>query len=317
MSDRDYYDVLGVSRSATADEIKRAYRTLAKKHHPDQNKDDASAEARFKEVQEAYSVLSDAKKRARYDHFGRAGVASGAGGGPHVSWTTGGGQPIDIGDLSDLFDFSFAGGSGGGERQGGSSIFDQIFQGSRPGRRGRAKPRPVPGDDIEHHVTLAFEQAFRGVSVDVERWKISVRVPPGVRDGQRIRIKGKGGVGRHGGPPGDLFIVCRVTPHRYFQRREDDIYLDVPIALDEAALGAKIDLPTIDGVRTVTVPKGTASGAKLRLAGLGMPKSSGARGDQIAVIKIVPPGNLTKEQAALMKQFAETGRASPRDGVWT
>lgn len=316
MADRDYYEVLGVSRSATADEIKRAYRTLAKKYHPDQNKDDASAEARFKEVQEAYGVLSDAKKRGQYDQFGRAGVASGAGGGPHVTWRTGGGEPIDVGDLSDLFDFSFVGGSGGRERPGGSSVFDQFFQGRQGGRR-RSRPGPQVGADIEHRITLAFEQAYRGVSVDVEQSKVTVRVPPGVRDGQRIRLRGKGGPGRHGGPPGDLFIVCQVTAHAYFERRDDDIYLDVPITLDEAALGAKIDLPTLDGVRTVTIPAGTGSGTKLRLTGLGMPKSKGERGHQFAVIKIVPPGKLTDEQATLMNRFAKTRTDSPREGLWT
>ncbi len=314
MPDRDYYDVLGISRSATADDIKRAYRKLAKKYHPDHNENDASAEARFKELQEAYGVLSDANSRGQYDQFGRAGAASG-GGGPHVTWTTGGGDPIDVEELSDLFDFSFVGGPGGREQPGGSSIFDQFFQGRQGGRR-RSRPGPQAGEDIEHHITLAFEQAFRGVSVDVERSKVTVRVPPGVRDGQRIRLRSQGGAGRHGGPPGDLFIACHVTAHAFFERREDDVYLDLPISLDEAALGAKIDLPTLDGVRTVTVPAGTASGTKLRLAGLGMPKSNGERGHQYAVIKIVPPGSLTDTQASLMAEFAKTRADSPREGLW-
>ncbi len=320
MSQRDYYDVLGVSRSATPDEIKRAYRRLAKQHHPDRNKGDAGAEARFKELQAAYSVLSSPEKRARYDQFGHAGVESGAAGGQNVRWTTGG-DPIDIGNLSDLFDFGFSGGQPG---RGGSSGFDQFFHGRSRSRKPRQKPKR--GGDVEHTVSLTFEQGARGVSLDlplpasegVPAQRITVRVPPGVKDGQRIRVRGKGQPGPAGAPAGDLYIVCSIKPHPHFERRGSDIYLDVPITLDEAALGARVDLPTLDGVRTVTIPPGTASGAKLRLVGLGVSAARGGRrGDQYAVIKIVPPQTLTDEQKDLLTKFARTGRASLRDGLWT
>lgn len=320
MSQRDYYDVLGVSRSATPDEIKRAYRRLAKQHHPDHNKDDAGAEERFKEVQTAYGVLSSPEKRARYDQFGHVGVESGTAGGQNVRWTTGG-DPIDIGNLSDLFDFGFSGGQPG---HGGSSGFDQFFRGRSRSRKPRQRPKK--GRDVEHAVTLTFEQGARGVSLDlplpasegVPAQRITVRVPPGVEDGQRIRVRGKGQPGPAGAPPGDLYIACSIKPHPYFERRGSDIYLDVPITLDEAALGARVDLPTLDGVRTVTIPAGTASGTILRLASLGVPAAKGGRrGDQYAVIKIVPPQTLTEEQEDLLAKFARTGRASPRDGLWT
>lgn len=319
MDERDHYEVLGVSRNATNDDIKRAYRRLAKAYHPDQNKGDAAAEAKFKELQAAYSVLSNSEDRARYDRFGGSGVDGAAAGGPHVAWTTSG-QPIDLGDLSDLFDFSFTGGQ---EGRGGPSGFEQFFGGRGAGRPTAAGPEP--SGDVEHDITLTFEQAVKGVSLELDvhggrdgrRQRISVKVPAGVKDGQRIRLRGKGQPGRRGRPPGDVYIVCSIKPHRFFERRGHDIYLDVPITLDEAALGTKIDLPTLDGVRTVTVPAGTASGARLRLAGLGVRKTEGgARGDQYVVVKIVPPAALTAEQASLLRRFAATLGASPRDGLW-
>lgn len=321
MADRDYYEVLGISRDATGDEIKRAYRRLAKQHHPDRNEGDAGAERKFKEVQGAYAVLSDVDKRAGYDRLGQGGMHAAAAGGPQVTWTTGG-EPIDIEDLSDLFDFSHLGGQAASG--GGPSGFEQFF---RRGGRGAATRQPPPaGQDVEQDITLTFEQAVRGITLQLQvtagatgaRQTIEVAIPPGVRDGQRIRLRGKGQAGPRGGPPGNLYIVCSIKPHAFFERRDFDIYLEVPVTLDEAALGAKIDLPTLDGVRTVTIPPGTASGTKLRLTGLGIKKGKdGGRGDQYAVVKIVPPGKLTAEQKSLLERFAATKRGSPRDGLWT
>ena len=310
MAKRDYYEILGVSRSATPDEIKRAYRKLAKQNHPDQNPGDQSAEARFKEAQEAYAVLSDKDKREKYDRFGHAAPGfQEAPDGASYTWTTRG-EPIDIGDLSDIFDFSGFGG-------GGESPFEKIFSRSR-GRRAPATPAP----DLEYPVSLTFERAVRGTKLELSiegprTERIAVTIPPGVRQGQKIRVKGKGTPGQGGQPPGDLFVVVNVQPHPYFERQGDDIYLTVPITVAEATLGAKIDLPTLDGTRTVTVPPGTPSGAKLRLAGLGVERPrTHKRGDQFVVVKITPPKQLTPEQRTLMESFAAADKTEPRSGLW-
>lgn len=320
MAQRDYYEILGVQRTASDDEIKRAYRKLAKQFHPDQNKGEAAAEARFKEIQEAYSVLSNKEKRQQYDAYGHAGAAGGPGGFPgggHARWSTASGQSFDFGDIADMFDFGSAGGGG----RGGGSVFEEFVRKARGGRGARHAPPP---SDIEHPVTLTFEQAVRGTTLDFEMkdsrghsQHISVRIPPGVREGQRIRVRGQGQPSAGGGPSGDLYVVCSVQSHRYFERNGNDIYLDVPVTIAEAALGAKIDLPTLEGIRTVTIPPGTPSGAKLRLTGLGVPSAKGgARGDHYAVIKIVPPKKPTKRQRELLEQLKEADGASPREGLW-
>lgn len=320
MAKRDYYDVLGVSRNASADEIKRAYRRLAKQYHPDQNKNDAQAEAKFKEAQEAYDILSDKDKRAQYDHFGHDGPGAqfhpGGAGRTHV-WTSSG-EPIDLGDLGDMFDFaSFM---GEGRR---TSPFQGFFS-RAAAAEGRKAARPAKSRDVEYNVTLSFEQAARGTTLDLEiagggeRERIAVRIPPGVRDGQKIRVKGKGSPGRGGKGAGDLYVVTSIQPHAYFERRDNDIYLVVPVTIGEAALGAKVDIPTLDGRRTVTIPPGTPSGARLRIAGHGIADPrTGQRGDQYAVIKIVPPKALTDSQKQLLRQFAELDRTNPREGLWT
>jgi len=313
MSKRDYYEVLGVSRSATAEEIKRAYRRLAKQYHPDQNRSDAEAERKFVEVQEAYGVLSDEDKRARYDRFGHVGIHPRHGGGP------GAGDPIDFDNMREVFDFSFF----GGDRHGGiGSIFDELLG---RGSRARTRSSPPPGRDLEHAVSLSFEEAAHGKQVDLRLGEsngragetITVRIPPGVADGQRIRVRGKGRLGRGIGPAGDLYVVCHVRPHAWFRREGDNVLLDVPITPAEAALGARIDLPTLWGTRTVSVPPGTPSGRKLRLAGLGVARKGGnARGDQFVVIRVTPPARLSDEQRRLYESLREQDNESVRDGLW-
>lgn len=326
MAKRDYYDILGVARTATQDEIKRAYRKLAKQHHPDQNKGDKAAEARFKEAQEAYAVLSDKQKREQYDRFGHAGPGfagggpsgAGAGGGRTYTWNANQGEPIDIGDLADIFDFStFMGGGGGGR---GGSPFEGVFSRNR-----RTSRKPVaPAPDVEYPVSLTFDRAIRGTKLELElktegrgTQRISVTIPEGVRNGQKIRVRGKGTPGHGNQPPGDLYVVVSVQPHPYFERQGDDIYLTAPVTIGEATLGAKIDLPTLDGTRTVTIPPGTPSGAKLRLAGLGVnnPQTK-HRGDQIVVVKIVPPKGLSAEQHELFEKLAKLDESNPRNGMW-
>jgi len=300
----DFYKTLGVAESATQDEIKRAYRVQAKKFHPDRNPDNPTAEERFKEVQEAYSVVGDAKKRAEYDQFGEVGVgqwATDPGGNRSYQW---GGSAVDMEDLEDLFS-AFG---GGGRR---ASIFDQFTGGGR-GRTAHSPPKR--GTDQEQRINLTFEQALFGTSVTLSLRSASsghtesldVKIPPGVQDGQKIRLKGKGQPGARGGPAGDLLLVCSVAGHPFFTRRGADIYLDVPVTISEAALGAKIDIPTLDGRATVTLPPGTTSGSKLRLRGRGAKKrNTDERGDQYAVVTIVPPKELTDEQRACLESLRE------------
>jgi len=318
MSKRDFYEVLGLSRGANEAEIKKAYRRLAKQYHPDQNKQSKEAEARFKEVQEAYAVLSDSTKRARYDQFGHAGIDPRAGGGG--TWSTTDGVPVDLTDFADIF--NFAGRSGGARGSGVGSIFEQMFAG-RGGGSPFEEAASAGGRDIEHTVTLSFDQALRGTTLQLElsggrrSETIEVRIPAGVRPGQRIRVRGKGQPAAGRREAGDLFVRCEVSPHPYFRREADDLYLEVPVSIVEAALGAKVDLPTPDGPRTVTIPHGTGSGAKLRLTGLGMPNPKGdGRGDFYAVVKIVPPASLTPLQRESLQALAESGLGNPRSGLW-
>lgn len=325
MGSQDYYNILGVSRKAGDDEIRRAYRRNAKKYHPDRNPDDKTAEAKFKQIQEAYDVLSDKQKKAQYDRFGKAGVGRVAGQDGRRYYTWGGGSSINLDELDDLFT---AFGRGGRKSFGGASIFEQIF-GSSGQRRGHDQgpaSAAVRGRDIEHPINLTFDQALKGTQVDIdlvstgrrpqERQTLAVKIPPIVQDGQRIRLAGKGHPGQNGGGPGDLYIICKIQPHPYFRRRGLDIFLDVPISVAEAILGAKIDVPTLEGVVTVTVPPGTQSGTRLRLKGLGMTASKGhSAGDQIVVIQIVTPKNLTDQQQQAVRQLARQWNDDPRSGL--
>lgn len=328
MAKRDYYDILGVSKTASADEIRKAHRKLALKFHPDRNRDNKQAEGKFKEIQEAYDVLGDAEKRKQYDEFGHAGVASGggpngdafeafrraqqqSGRGGYTQWR--GGRGVDVedfdvnsGDLGSIFDQLF-GAKAGGQRPGG---------GGRAGGRRRAEPQR--GQDIEHPVTLTFEQAARGVTLPLQISRegrvetIDVKVPAGVKDGSRIRIKGKGE--QTDGEPGDIYIIAQVTPHAYFRREGLDIHLDVPLSMYEALLGAKVTVPTLDGQLTVTIPPGTSSGAKLRLKGHGIERA-GEKGDEIVIAKVMVPKNLDEHDKAAIEALAKKHPMNARADV--
>lgn len=322
MGQRDYYDVLGVARSATGDEIKRAYRKLAKRYHPDRNKDDKSAETKFKEVQEAYEVLSDDKKRTMYDQFGHAGSGyqSPPGGRATQTWPPTGGV-----DINDIFEELM----GGPARRGrSSSPFQSVFSGfGGGGATSQRQVQPRRGNDVEQAVHLSFEQAIHGTTVELsitrddgsrrkDRERLHVQIPAGVREAQRIRLQGKGESGHAGGRPGDLYIICKIKAHSYFRREDDDIFLNLPISIAEATLGATVDVPTIDGLTSVKIPAGTASGTKLRLKGKGTLRAKGqGRGDQFVVIKVVPPKKLSDEQKASLKSWSESVQEDPRRNV--
>ena len=329
---RDYYEVLGVAKNATADEIKKSYRRLARKFHPDTNRNDPSAEAKFKEVQEAYDVLSDAKKRESYDQFGHAGVNSAAAaeaaaaaaaagrgrGGFRYSTQTPGGGTVDFGevDLNDFFE-SVMGGRGrrGGAGRGGN--------GARPGGRGAGGPfggtqevEDRAGDDITYPVTVSFEQAAKGTTVEVRLntpdrtidETLSVKVPAGVVEGSKVRVRGKGQPGSGG--RGDLMILIHVEPHAYFKREGNDVLLDLPLSPAEAASGTTVSVPTLDGRVELRVPAGISSGKRLRIRDKGIVSRGGeggaaARGDQFCRILIQIPSDLTdaeKEQLSAMEK---------------
>lgn len=301
------------------DEIKRAYRKLAKKHHPDRNPDSPAAEEKFKEVQRAFDVLGSPERRAQYDRFGEGGVGQWAtdGRGQHV-YRWGADSSVNVEDLEDLFS-AF----GGGAQR--ASIFDQFFTGFQGG--GAPSPAPSRGADEQRRVSLSFEQAARGAVFtvqlrsgrDARSETLEVKVPAGVADGQKIRLAGRGRPGQHGGPSGNLYLVCSVEAHPYFKRQGADVYVEVPVTVAEAALGAKIQVPTLDGRATVTLPPGTGSGTKLRLKGRGVCKSGSAdRGHQYAVISIVPPKSLTDEQRRLFEQVRRHDPPDPRsECLWS
>ena len=306
MDQRDYYQVLGLARSASPEQIKRAYRRLAKKYHPDhyKSKDPSEAAAKFNEVQQAYSVLSDPEKRKLYDRFGHSGLEAG---GPSVAqrvWRTGPGN-FNARDCTDT--------AGGFE-----SVFEQFFGRGRKPRRPAPPRRPARGQDLVKKITLPFLKAALGTSSVIKLrtqdrsgatkiQTLEVKIPPGVDDGSRIRIRGKGRASPTSGPPGDLYLAVSVEPHPYFWRENRDVYLELPITFTEAALGTKIDVPTLGGTTTLKVPPGVSSGQKLRLRDKGIPPATASAkpGHQYVVIKIVSPTKLNPKAKQALKDFQQ------------
>lgn len=314
MAKRDYYEVLGVGRKASASAIKTAYRKLARKYHPDVNKE-PGATGKFKEATEAYEVLSDSSKRKIYDQFGHAGPAAGPFAGAQGYTRTGrAGGGFGGMNFEDIFGAAKAGGGGGGFMGMG---LDDILNALRGG--GRKKAPPQRGRHMEHNLTLDFLEAAWGTttSIRIRRGQdggtetINVKIPPGVDEGAKIRVRGKGTQGPAGA--GDLYIITHVRPHPYFTRKGNDIYLDVPIGIAEAALGTKIDVPTIDGITTVTIPPGTGGSKRLRLKEKGVRNRSAAgRGDQYIVLQVVTPKKLSARGKELLKEFQEVEQYDPR-----
>ena len=401
---KDYYEILGVKKSASAEDIRKAFRKLARKYHPDVNPGDKSAEEKFKAISEANDVLSDPKKRKIYDQVGfysdnidpataeayarAAGGASGGFQGGFPGGAEGGGQggvPFDFGgfDFSDLVDSA-----GRGRKTGGSSfrdIFGSIFGGGRGAAP--ADGGPEPGTDLEYQVNVPFWTAIRGgvMRLNISRHDVcsqchgqgslespgkcpecggtgqitqtggrmkfnvqcprchgtgknlttcptchgegtvskteplEVRIKPGTRDGQRIRVPSKGNAGAHGGAPGDLYAIIRTGEHPIFRRDGDDIYLTVPVSATEAALGAKIEVPTVDGRALLKIPPGTQSGQKLRLREKGVPSATkdGARGDEIVKITITVPMPRDERTKELLRELAKLNPEDPRADLWS
>jgi molecular chaperone DnaJ len=397
---KDYYATLGVKKTASAEEIRKAFRKLARKHHPDVNPGDKGAEEKFKALSEANDVLSDPKKRKIYDQLGfysdnidqatadaYARAGGGAAGGPSAGFPEGhaaGGQGanVDFGgfDFSDLFE------GGGRGRKAGGGGFKDIFSGMFGGRGGAAHEGPEPGSDLEYQVNVPFWTAIRGgvmrlnitrrdvcgtchgqgyiespgtcpecggtgqvtqtggrmkfntacprchgrgknISTcatchgegSVERTEpLEVRIKGGTRDGQRIRIPGKGNAGLHGGSVGDLYVIIRTGDHPIFHRDGDDIQLTVPVTATEAALGAKVEVPTIDGRTMLKIPPGTQSGQKLRLREKGVPSATkeGARGDEIVEIKVTVPVLRDERSKEILRELAKLNPEDPRAELW-
>jgi curved DNA-binding protein len=327
MADRDYYEVLGVARNATADQIKKAYRGLARKHHPDANPGDKTSEKKFKEVQNAYDILSDSEKKQRYDQFGHAAFEGGGpfgprGGGSEWAARQGGGAGEDI-DLSAFFG-PRAGGGGGfapSQEQGGGGIFDEIISRMRGGEKGgRRRASQREPEAAEAEITIPFLTAVRGgeTSIDLQsengtRETKVIKIPPGLDSGAKIRLKGQGDPSHQV----DLIITVNVEPHPYFVREGRNLSVEVPISVSEAVLGARVDVPTLDGFKTMTIPAGTSSGQKLRLRGQGVSASKNhPEGDLYIIPKIVAPKTVDEESKKLIEQFAERNPASPRENRW-
>jgi len=324
---KDYYETLGVKRDASEEELRKAYRKLARKYHPDVNKTDKNAEERFKEINEAYEVLGDAEKRKRYDALGQ-NWKPGMDFTPPPGWENvqfdfgpGGGfefREFGEGGFSDFFNMLFGGARSGGRGfEGQTGGFEDLF-GAPRGGRGRSSVRggfgrqaaAQKGGDAEAEIELTLEDAHHGgkktlqIQQDNGRpRRIDVTIPPGVTDGSRIRLAGQGGAGFGGAAAGDLFLRVRLLSHPQFRVEDHDIHVDLPVTPWDAALGTKAAVPTLDGEVTVTIPPGTSSGQKLRLRGKGLRTRTGGRGDQYVVVKIVVPKKLSAREQELFESL--------------
>ncbi|MCH8013554.1 MAG: DnaJ domain-containing protein [Candidatus Dadabacteria bacterium] len=322
---RDYYKILGVSKNASKEDIKKAYRSLARKYHPDLNPDDKMAEEKFKELQEAHEVLSDEEKRKTYDMFGSAEFRPGG----QTTWRRAG----DPGGSSYQYTYSSK------DFPGFEDIFKDIFgfRGDPRARRGTgrgtggafrdifsyaSREKPTKGKDLEYQIEIDFNTAIKGgvrdISISRQKLnnviteKLSVKIPPGVATGSKIRVQGKGESGGRG-EKGDLYLRIKVKPHPMFKRKQDDIYLELPITYYEAALGKQVDVPTIDGTAKVSIPSGVQNGTKLRLKGKGVQNvKTKARGNQYVEIKIVMPDNIKESDKEIFEKLAESNPYDPR-----
>lgn len=301
---RDYYEILGVSRSCDHGSLKKAYRKLARQYHPDINKG-PDALQRFNEIQEAYDVLSDDKKRQLYDQFGHAGVGAAAPPPP--------GGPFGAADAGG-FNFRVDGRPGDA-----TEIFEQFFGGA--GGRGGGPRRPQVGRDIEQQIDIPFDFAVQGGALKVKQHDgsgqtIEIKIPKGIAHGAKLRVRGKGQAGPHNAGPGDLILQIHIAAHPYFRRQGNDLFIDVPISVVEAVCGTSIDVPTLTGIATVTIPPGTAGGRKLRLKGAGVEDARGRRGDLFTVITVDVPPDLSAADLRSFQELADHLPSARRNVAW-
>lgn len=297
MNYKDYYKVLGLDKSAGADAIKKAFRKLAVKYHPDKNPGDKAAEEKFKEINEAHEVLSDPEKRKKYDELGENWQ--------HYQQQGGAQQDFDWGQWQNRGGRQYSYSSGGNEyAEGGnfSDFFESVFGARFGGSSGSQK-----GNDYSAEVELSLEEAFQGAArlLEAGNEKLQMKFKPGVKDGQTLRIKGKGGTGRNKGPRGDIYVTVHVSQHPHFERKENDLYCEAPIDLYVALLGGKAMIRTLKGMIRIDIPKETENGKTLRLKGMGMPVfgKENEKGDLYAKVKVVLPKHLSQEEVELFQQL--------------
>lgn len=320
----DYYEILGVPRNASESDIQKAYRDLARKHHPDLNPEDKGAKKRFQKIQAAFDVLNDREKRELYDRYGSSFETMGQGGPGGQTWARSGkpgaGAGAGFGGMNfEDVDFSqFFGERYGAqpEEGGGFGDFFTKFRGGAGTRRGSRKSR---GPDVVHEISIPFATAVSGGEVQInvvhqsgKSETLGVKIPPGIDDGKKIRLRGQGEPGPMGGPPGDIILTVRVEPHSYFHRKGNNLIVRVPVTLAEAALGAKVDVPTPKGTVSVQIPPGTSSGTKLRVKGHGIAPKNGSAGDLLAEVQIVIPKKLDETTRDLVRQIDERNPQQPR-----
>lgn len=313
----DFYETLGVSRQATQDEIRTAYRQMARKHHPDLNPGDTKAKEKFQRVQEAFDVLNDTQKRELYDRYGSAYETVGGGGGPRPGpnpWAGAGGGPggpqgFDV-NLDDLF--------GGGADVGGGGFAD-LF---RNFKQRNKRSAPTRGSNIEHAITVPFATAVLGGEAEIslrdetgQTESLRVKIPAGIAPGKKIRLRGKGEPSRTGGPAGDILIRVNVAPHPHYRRQGNRLDVRVPITLAEAMGGGKIDVPTPHGTIALTVPPGTSSGSKLRAKGQGVKPANGDPGDLFAEVQIILPKNMDEADRETVLETLKKYPENPRSDL--
>jgi DnaJ-class molecular chaperone len=310
----DHYATLGISRSASDEEIRKAYRTLARKYHPDLHPDDATAKKKFQEVQDAFDVLSDEKKRSMYDRYGAGFEQMGGSGRPGAGpqWRPGaGGQGVEF-DLNDLF-------GGGAAAAGGGGFADLFKQFTRGGGGATRQAAPQRGQDIAHEITVPFSTAVLGGEaaislqrVDGKVEALTVKIPAGIEDGKRIRLRGQGEQPPGGQPAGDLLLTVHVAPHPSYTRRGKRLDIVVPISLAEALRGTKVAIPAPRGTITLTIPPGTSSGKKLRVKGQGIAPAGQEPGDLFAEVQIVLPADLADDVREQIAQLVDSSPSNPR-----
>jgi len=324
---QDFYKTLGVARDASQADIQKAYRELARKHHPDLHPDDKTAKKKFQEVQAAFDVLNNPEKRELYDRYGSSFESMGAGprggpagGGPQAGP---GGFSFDGADFSQFFGDRFSGGMPGGMPGGAPGDFADLFNQFRRqsgGKTRRAAPRR--GADLNSAVEIPFATAITGGQVQMSLQRedghvetVAVKIPAGIEEGKKIRLRGQGEPAPKSGTPGDLLITVHVAPHPHFRRDGNNLTVRVPVTLGEAAAGAKVDLPTPSGVVSLRIPPGTSSGTKLRVKGHGVPTRGGTPGDLLAEVQIVVPKHLSDADRQTLAEIDSRYPQEPRSGL--